>query len=143
MRLDALLHFSRDHLVQGPHYEVEAIDDARHGHHRRYARAAMLDRTADLADVDAEPGEVMLQARFGEHEKRRDVVLARERNGAKVKADREIRKTRSLRCAEALLADRRGRFLFAVPVAVAGDHGEAADFGDGVSGHLLRVRERR
>src|SRR5207237_7211757 len=96
LRLDAGPDLLGDYLVQRPHHKVQPVENARHCHYRRYAPTAMVNRTADLAYFNTEPGEVLCQPSFGQHEQRCDVVLSGKRNGAQVEAHSEIGKTRSL-----------------------------------------------
>src|SRR3954464_13070898 len=102
----------------------------------------MLDRAADLADIDSQPREMVGEPWFGEYQQRGDVISAGELHRAEIQAHRKVRKARAVLRAEGVVVDRRRRVLLARAIAELRKDRQAPNLGDRIAWKLGRVDDR-
>lgn len=114
-----------DDAPDGLDEKAQVFDDGVHVHHGWDTNSPMFYRAADLGDLDAEFGEMVGQAWFGEHEKCLDTFPLGEGDDGQVKADGDVREAGLVLGPEVVIAEGEGGlgFPFATPVMVA--HGQS------------------
>ena len=121
----ASVHLGLDGAPDGLNEEAQALDDGLHIHHGGDAGAPVFHRPADLRDFDPQLGEVIGQARLGEHEQGLDALALGHGDDGQVETDGDVGKARLVLGAEVFVAEGHGRLGFALPAPVLGAYGEA------------------